>query len=181
MFTHLIREINRSKNEMTLLGFGLIFLFLLAVYRRPIAVSPIVPIIFLVGWNGGIMYLLGIDYTPLTAVLGSMTVGVASEYTILIMERYLEERKKGRDLTDAVRMSVQKIGTAITVSGATTVFGFAALTLSSFNIVSNFGIVTVITVGISLAGAILVMPAVITVMERAGEWYAARRRSAPQA
>ena len=179
MFTHLIREINKSKTQMTLLGFGLIFFFLLLVYRRAIAISPIVPIIFLVGWNGGIMYLLGIDYTPLTAVLGSMTVGVASEYTILIMERYLEEREKGRDLPDAVRMSVQKIGTAITVSGATTVFGFAALTLSSFNIISNFGIVTVITVGISLAGAILVMPAVITVMEEAGEWYAGRRRSSP--
>jgi hydrophobe/amphiphile efflux-3 (HAE3) family protein len=179
MFTHLIREINRSKTQMTLLGFGLIFFFLLLVYRKPIAISPIVPIIFLVGWNGGIMYLLGIDYTPLTAVLGSMTVGVASEYTILIMERYKEEREKGRELLEAVRMSVKKIGTAITVSGATTVFGFAALTLSSFNIVSNFGIVTVITVGISLAGAILVMPAVITVMERAGEWYAARRSSHP--
>jgi hydrophobe/amphiphile efflux-3 (HAE3) family protein len=179
MFTHLIREINRSKTQMTLIGFGLIFFFLLLVYRRPIAISPIVPIIFLVGWNGLVMFILGIDYTPLTAVLGSMTVGVASEYTILIMERYLEERGKGRNLADAVRMSVQKIGTAITVSGATTVFGFAALTLSSFNIVSNFGIVTVITVGISLAGAILVMPAVITVMEGAGEWYAARRRALP--
>jgi hydrophobe/amphiphile efflux-3 (HAE3) family protein len=179
MFTHLIREINQSKTQMTLLGFGLIFFFLLLVYRKPIAISPIIPIIFLVGWNGGIMYILGIDYTPLTAVLGSMTVGVASEYTILIMERYREERERGRDLSSAVQMSVQKIGTAITVSGATTVFGFAALTLSSFNIVSNFGIVTVITVGISLAGAILVMPAVITVMERAGEWYAARRGSPP--
>ncbi len=37
------------------------------------------------------MYLLGIDYTPLTATLGSMTIGVAAEYTILVMERYAEE------------------------------------------------------------------------------------------
>jgi hypothetical protein len=48
----------------------------------------------------------------------------------------------------------------------TTVFGFSALLLSTFNIISNFGIVTVITVGFSLMGAILVMPAVLSVMDR---------------
>ncbi|HEU17584.1 MAG TPA: hypothetical protein ENO06_02500, partial [Methanolinea sp.] len=58
------------------------------------------------------------------------------------------------------------IGTAISVSGMTTVFGFAALTLSSFNIISNFGIVTVITVGFSLIGAIIVMPAILVLVGR---------------
>ena len=59
-----------------------------------------------------------------------------------------------------------RIGTAISVSGMTTVFGFAALTLSSFNIISNFGIVTVITVGFSLIGAIIVMPAILVLVGR---------------
>jgi predicted RND superfamily exporter protein len=112
------------------------------------------------------MYIMGLDYTPLTAVLGSMTIGVASEYTVLIMERVDEELARGLDLLSAIQTSVQKIGTAITVSGMTTVFGFAALTLSEFNIIANFGITTVITVGFSLAGAILIMPAVISLMYR---------------
>ncbi|HOS68272.1 MAG TPA: MMPL family transporter, partial [Methanoculleus sp.] len=127
---------------------------------------PVIPIVFIVGWNGAIMYLLGLDYTPLTAVLGSMTIGVASEYTILIMERCEEELARGMEFLDAIQIAVQKIGTAITASGMTTVFGFAALTLSTFNIISNFGIVTVITVGFSLLGAIVVMPAVLSLMYR---------------
>jgi hypothetical protein len=45
-------------------------------------------------------------------------------------------------------------GTAIAVSGLSTVFGFAAF-------ISNFGIVTIITVGFSLIGVMVVMPAIL--------------------
>ncbi|MCM2465445.1 efflux RND transporter permease subunit [Methanoculleus oceani] len=166
MFAALMDDISESKTFMTVLGFAFILGFLLLVYRKFGAVSPVIPIVFIVGWNGAIMYLLGLDYTPLTAVLGSMTIGVASEYTILIMERCEEELARGMEFLDAIQTAVQKIGTAITVSGLTTVFGFSALTLSTFNIISNFGIVTVITVGFSLVGAIVVMPAVLALMYR---------------
>jgi hydrophobe/amphiphile efflux-3 (HAE3) family protein len=167
MFSNLIREIRQGKMLMTILGFGLIFGFLLVVYRKVIkAATPLVPIMLIVGWNGLIMYLMGIDYTPLTATLGSMSVGVASEYTILIMERCYEERDRGLALIPAIQNSVQQIGTAITVSGMTTVFGFAALMLSSFGIISNFGLVTVISVFFALIGAILVMPAILVLAGR---------------
>jgi hydrophobe/amphiphile efflux-3 (HAE3) family protein len=172
MFTNLIREIREGKTTMTLLGFSLIFLFLFAVYRKAKkAATPLVPIVLIIGWNGVMMYLLGIEYTPMTATLGSMTIGVASEYTILIMERCYEERARGLALIPAIRASVQKIGTAITVSGLTTVFGFSALMLSSFGIISNFGILTVISVGFALLGAILVMPAILALT--AGREHAA--------
>ncbi|WP_298670334.1 RND family transporter [uncultured Methanofollis sp.] len=167
LFTTLMDDIEKGKTQMTVLGFGLILAFLLLVYRKiGKAASPLVPIVMIIGWNGLIMYALGIDYTPLTACLGSMTIGVASEYTVLIMERFYEEREKGRELYDAIHQSVSRIGTAITVSGMTTVFGFSALILSTFNIVQNFGVVTVITVGFSLIGAIIVMPAVLALMGR---------------
>jgi hydrophobe/amphiphile efflux-3 (HAE3) family protein len=167
MFSNLIQEIRQGKMLMTILGFGLIFGFLLVVYRKVIkAATPLVPIMLIVGWNGLIMFILGIDYTPLTATLGSMSVGVASEYTILIMERCYEERSRGLDLIPAIQNSVQQIGTAITVSGMTTVFGFAALMLSTFGIISNFGLVTVISVFFALIGAIIVMPAILVLAGR---------------
>jgi len=165
MFTNLIREIRDGKTFMTILGFGMIFGFLYIIYRKfAKAATPLVPIIMIVGWNGLIMYMLAIDYTPLTATLGSMSVGVASEYTILIMERYYEERQNGLALLPAIQYSIEKIGTAITVSGMTTVFGFAALMVSAFGIISNFGTVTVISVFFALAGAIIVMPAILVLV-----------------
>jgi hydrophobe/amphiphile efflux-3 (HAE3) family protein len=167
MFTNLIKEINIGKTRMTILAFVLIFGLLLLIYRNVTkAITPVIPIMMIVGWNGLVMYMLGIDYTPMTATLGSLTIGVASEYTILIMERYYEEKARGLTVIDSVQQATRHIGTAITVSGMTTVFGFAALLASSFNMISNFGLVTVITVGFSLIGAIIVMPAIIVIMSR---------------
>ena len=115
LFTTLMHDMGSSKDSMTLLGFVLIFLYLVLVYRHLHAVSPLVPIIAIVGWNAVAMYALGIVYMPLTATLGSMTIGVAAEYTILVMERYAEEEERLHNSLEAIQESVQKIGTAITV------------------------------------------------------------------
>lgn len=165
LFTTLISELSESKEEMTILGFVLIVAFLALVYRKIHAVTPIIPIICIVGWNAVAMTILNIDYTPMTACLGSMTIGVAAEYTILIMERYLEERETAANTIDAIRESVRKIGSAIMVSGFATFFGFSALMLSNFNMISNFGLTTIIAVLFSLIGAVVIMPAVLSVLD----------------
>lgn len=179
VFTTLIGGLSTSKDEMTYLGFAFIFVFLALVYRHIHAISPLIPIVMIVGWNAVAMYILGISYSPLTATLGSMTIGVAAEYTILVMERYSEEEERLHDHIAAIQESVSKIGTAITVSGLATFFGFSALCLSSFPIMSNFGTTTLIAVGFSLVGAIFVMPAVLSLMGQLTEWME-KRKSAPQ-
>ena len=171
LFTTLLSSMAESKELMNLLGFIFVFVFLVLVYRHLHAASPIIPIIFIVGWNAVAMYILGIDYSPLTATLGSMTIGVAAEYTILVMERYSEEEERLHDPIAAIQESVQKIGTAITVSGLATFFGFSALCLATFPIISNFGVTTLIAVGFSLIGAIFIMPAVLAVMGQITVWF----------
>ena len=175
LMTSLLGAMSHSKDTMTILGFIFVFVFLILVYRHIHAISPIIPIIFVVGWNAVMMYILGLTYNPLTATLGSMTIGVAAEYTILVMERYTEEEERLHDPIAAIQESVQKIGTAITVSGLATFFGFSALCLATFPIISNFGISTLIAVGFSLIGAIFIMPAVLSVMGQVTDWLEARK------
>ena len=175
LFTMLLRSLSDSKETMTYLGFLFVFIFLILVYRHFHAVSPIIPIIFVVGWNAVMMYILGIDYTPLTATLGSMTIGVAAEYTILVMERYAEEEERTHDPIAAIQESVQKIGTAITVSGLATFFGFSALCLATFPVIANFGTTTLIAVAFSLIGAIFIMPAVLSLMGGLSKWLERRK------
>lgn len=176
LMTSLLGAMSDSKDTMTILGFIFVFVFLILVYRHIHAISPIIPIIFVVGWNAVMMYILGLTYNPLTATLGSMTIGVAAEYTILVMERYAEEEERLHDPIAAIQESVQKIGTAITVSGLATFFGFSALCLATFPIISNFGISTLIAVGFSLIGAIFIMPAVLSVMGQVTVWLEARNK-----
>ncbi|MFA7694913.1 MAG: hydrophobe/amphiphile efflux-3 (HAE3) family transporter [Methanoregula sp.] len=180
VFTTLIGDLSASKDEMTILGFALIFVFLALVYRHIHAVSPLIPIILIVGWNSVAMYAMGLAYTPMTATLGSMTIGVAAEYTILVMERYTEEEERLHDHIAAIQESVKRIGTAITVSGLATFFGFSALCLASFPIISNFGISTLIAVGFSLCGAIFIMPAILSLMGQFTEWLE-KRKAVPAA
>jgi hydrophobe/amphiphile efflux-3 (HAE3) family protein len=175
VMTTLLKAMSDSKDTMTILGFIFVFVFLILVYRHIHAISPIIPIIFVVGWNAVMMYILGLTYNPLTATLGSMTIGVAAEYTILVMERYTEEEERLHNPIAAIQESVQKIGTAITVSGLATFFGFSALCLATFPIISNFGISTLIAVGFSLIGAIFIMPAVLSVMGQVTDWLEARK------
>ena len=174
--TTLLGAMSKSKDTMTILGFVFVFVFLILVYRHLHAVSPIIPIIFVVGWNAVMMYIIGLTYNPLTATLGSMTIGVAAEYTILVMERYAEEEERLHDPVAAIQESVQKIGTAITVSGLATFFGFSALCLATFPIISNFGISTLIAVGFSLIGAIFIMPAVLSIVGSLDEWLKVRKK-----
>lgn len=175
IYTTLLSSMSESKDQMNLLGFIFVFIFLILVYRHIHAVSPIIPIIFVVGWNAVAMYLLGIEYSPLTATLGSMTIGVAAEYTILVMERYAEEEERLHDPAAAIQESVQKIGTAITISGLATFFGFSALCLATFPIISNFGVTTLIAVAFSLIGAIFIMPAVLSLVGGLDEWLEKRK------
>jgi predicted RND superfamily exporter protein len=165
MFGFIIDQIVHGKELSVIGAIVLITLFLLLVIRRVIAFAPIVPIFMIVGWNGIVMYAFNIEYTVVTAMLGSLTIGVASEYTIMIMERFNEEREKGYEKLEAIEHAVQKIGGAVTVSGMVTVSGFSALIMSSFGILSNFGLVTVLTVSFSIVGAILVMPAILSILD----------------
>ncbi|MDD1728491.1 MAG: hydrophobe/amphiphile efflux-3 (HAE3) family transporter, partial [Methanospirillum sp.] len=165
-FANLVNDIVGSKDLITYSGFILVILFLAVVYRNINAITPIVPIAAVVGWNAVAMYVLGIDYNIMTACLGSMTIGVAAEYTILVMERYIEEKETTPDVIEALKKSVSKIGSAIMVSGFATFFGFSALILSTFPITSNFGLTTIIAVFFSLIGAIVVMPAILSFVDK---------------
>jgi hypothetical protein len=171
LYTILTDQIVENKDRMTILGFVLIFVFLLVVYRRGVALTPLVPIICVIGFNPLAMTAMGQSYSILTAVLGSMTIGVGSEYTILVMERYLEEQQKSGDRLLAIREAVRKVGSAVIVSGLVTAAGFSALMLSSFPILSGFGLATVILVIFSLVGAAVIMPATLALTaggEKAG-------------
>jgi hydrophobe/amphiphile efflux-3 (HAE3) family protein len=151
VMTTVIAALTTGRTEMTLLGLILIFIILLLIYRDLIkALLPVLPMMVVIGWMGGVMYLFEMKYSPLTATLGALILGVGSEYAILMMERFYEELEKADEPMDALKVAVSKIGSALIASGLTTVGGFAALIASPFLITNNFGIVTVMAIVFAL-------------------------------
>jgi len=151
VMTTVIGALTTGRTEMTLLGLVLIFAVLLLIYRDLIkALLPVLPMLVVIGWMGGVMYLADMKYTPLTATLGALILGVGSEYAILMMERFYEELAKIGEPMEALKITARRIGSALIASGLTTVFGFAALISSPFLITNNFGSVTVLAIILAL-------------------------------
>nr|QNO41530.1 hypothetical protein ENJCFOFA_00012 [Methanosarcinales archaeon ANME-2c ERB4]QNO41942.1 hypothetical protein NBIEPGBJ_00007 [Methanosarcinales archaeon ANME-2c ERB4]QNO48261.1 hypothetical protein FILMCLBC_00007 [Methanosarcinales archaeon ANME-2c ERB4] len=160
--TTTITALTTGRRLMTLVGLVLILGGLFLLYRDWLkAIVPVLTMGLVIGWSGGVMYLLGMDYTPMTATLGALILGVGSEYAVMMMERYFEERDNGLVPIDAIRVSTGKIGVAILASGLTTLAGFSALIASPFSMNQNFGVVTVIDVLLALIASFFVFPVLI--------------------
>jgi len=158
-----------NRHEMTVLGIIFIFIGLLIIYRSLLkAILPVIPIALVIGWSSGIMYLFNIDYDPLTITFGALILGVGSEYTILLMQRYFEEREKHQTSKDAMITASVMISKAIVTSAFTTIGGFAALLASSFIILRTFGLMIVIDLFLILISTLFVLPPLIVLLD---EWW----------
>lgn len=156
-----------GRYQMTMLGAAFVFLGLLLLYRHPVkAFIPLLPILLIVGWSGLMMHFLGLSYTPLTATLGALIIGIGTEFTILIMERYFEEREKGNAKVKAMTITNTTIGKAIFATALANIGGFSALVASDFVILSDFGLMTLINISLALFSTIIVLPSILIVLDR---------------
>ncbi len=162
----MVSGLTDGRINMTLLGLGLVFLALLLLYRHLIkAILPIIPVSMIIGISSAIMYLLNIDWTPITATLGALVLGMGTEMTIMMMERYLEDRAKGMDKLEAIQQAVAKIGKAILASGLTTIGGFSVLIFSSFVILQDFGLMTMVNITLALVATFVVLPPLLYIFD----------------
>lgn len=163
----MVKGLTEGRIKMTVIGLALVFLALLLMYRNPFkAFIPIFPIILIIGMSAGIMYMLNISYTPITATLGALVLGMGTEMTIMLLERYLEERSEGKEKVEAMLITVTKIGKATLASGLTTIGGFSVLMVSQFVILKDFGLMTVINISLALLATFIVLPGIIILLDR---------------
>jgi hydrophobe/amphiphile efflux-3 (HAE3) family protein len=159
--------LTNGRYEITIIGLILIFLSLLLIYKSFYrAILPLIPIVLIVGWSGGIMAIFNVSYTPLTATLGALIMGIGTEFTILIVERYEEEKTRIKDNNEAIKVALSKMSNPILVSALTTMGGFSALIFSDFIILSNFGIMTLVNLSLALLSTIFVLPAFLAIKKR---------------
>jgi hydrophobe/amphiphile efflux-3 (HAE3) family protein len=154
---------------------------LLLVWRRlERALVPLLPIVLATGWAAGVLVLVGVPLNPLSVTLGALVVAIATEFSVLLSERYRQERAAGGAMAEALRATYRSTGAAVLASGTTAIAGFAVLVLSDIRMVRDFGLVTVIDLFVALAGVLLVLPAVIVLSER-GELLGLPRLAARRA
>ena len=156
-----INTIEEAQINSTLISLVMASLFLLLVYRKlSYSILTIIPVVIATFWILGTMSLLGISLNVLTVMVTALTIGLGIDYAIHIVERYRHELKTS-DNAKAVEIAIKHTGSALVISGITSLFGFAVLTLSPMPLVRNFGIITAATIIYSVLIAVLVLPSLM--------------------
>jgi hydrophobe/amphiphile efflux-3 (HAE3) family protein len=143
-------------------GLLAVFLTLLAV-RRSVrqAAVPLIPIALATGWASLILFVLGIPLNPMSAALGAVVIAISTEFSVLLSARYRQERLGGLEPRQALERAYGSTGAAVFASGITATAGFAVLIASDIRMLSDFGLVTVVGLGVSLLGVMLALPAAL--------------------
>ena len=142
-------------------------LVLLGVFRSPRrALVPLVPIALATGWSALIVFLIGIPLNPMSATLGALVIAISTEFSVLLAERFGQERALAGSEAEALERAYRSTGAAVIASGITAIAGFGVLVLSNITMLRDFGFVTLIDMSVSLIGVLLVLPAVLTLAGR---------------
>src|SRR4051812_41352838 len=150
-----------------LAGLLAVALVLLAALRdRRRALIPLVPIALATGWSALLLAALRIDLNPMSVTLGALVIAISTEFSVLLSERYRQERNAGAWPRAALERTYRSTGAAVLASGATAIAGFAVLAVSDIRMLRDFGWVTVIDLTVSLLGVLVVLPAVLVLAER---------------
>jgi predicted RND superfamily exporter protein len=112
-----------------------------------------------------ILFVIGIPLNPMSATLGALVIAISTEFSVLLSERFRQERAAGHEAPEALRRTYRSTGLAVLASGITAIAGFGVLGLSSITMLRDFGFVTLIDLTVSLAGVLVVLPATLQIAD----------------
>lgn len=162
-----VKALRSNRTEMTWVGLMAVFLWLVIAFRRPIgALLTVLPVLGAVGLAALVVYWFGIEVTALGAMSNGLVIAVCTEFTVLVVERYLEERRRGIAPAEAMELASASIGRAFTASGLATAGGFAVLAASGFPLLTSFGLIVTVNVLVALVCALVLLPPLLVWADR---------------
>lgn len=130
---------------------------------RSIAIGflSLIPNLFPIILNFGIMGVAGIPLNTATALIAAVAIGIAVDDTIHFLSEYRLRRAQDTPIPEALKIVVFVKGRAIISSSLILCIGFGVLVLSRFVPVIDFGMLSAIIMITAVIGDIVVMPAII--------------------
>jgi uncharacterized protein len=162
-----------------IVGLAAVALVLLAAFRGDArrALVPLAPIALATGWSALVLFALRVPLNPMSVTLGALVIAISTEFSVLLSERYRQEREAGHDTIEALRRSYRRTGAAVAASGVTAIAGFGVLMLSDIRMLRDFGLVTLVDLTVSLLGVLVALPAALVLAERSYQPAGVDRRT----
>ncbi|HHT37384.1 MAG TPA: RND family transporter [Firmicutes bacterium] len=124
----------------------------------------VIPLIFTIVINFGVMGWLGLPLDAATVLIGSIAIGMGIDYSIHYISRVNSEVKAGKNLMDACEIAISTAGHAIMINAATLIAGFLMLCFSTFSILMVFGVLMALAMGISCIATVTVLPVMLQIL-----------------
>ena len=160
----------------TLLSFTVsVALFFLLWKGVAVPIRAILSVAVGICWTLGFTTLTVGSLNILSAMFVPILIGMGVDYNIYFLERYGEERAKGRNPFDALESTFRTVGGPTATGALTTVVAFYSLTLTNFKGLVEMGFITGSGLLLCLLSAFTVFPALLILRERAkGAWLTPR-------
>jgi RND superfamily putative drug exporter len=162
-----IRDIER----INLVAVPLIFLVLFVLFRNVKLVPiPLIAISIVVLFALAVISVIA-RYTPVLAfvptIVSCIGFGVGIDYSVFMLSRFQEERRRGHSPYAATAIMVKRAGFTILASALTLGTAFLGLVFFPMNLVSGIGSAITLIVGLTLINNLLFLPAVTLLL---GGW-----------
>ena len=154
-----------------------IILLTLTMRSAKYAVITVIPIILVVAWLYGIMYISGFALNFVTAMIGAISVGIGIDYSIHMTERFREELRRNPNTMDAIKMTARGTGVALVASAASSVVGFAILGFAPMPMFAAYGQLTAVMIFLALIASLIVLPCLFMVVATISETTVGNHRT----
>lgn len=136
-------------------GFLLVALFMILVYRLP-GLIAVIALVFYAALNLAAYKVFGVT-TTLAGIAGFvLSLGIAVDANVLILERFKEELRSGRDYSSAIDEGFKRAWSAIRDGNLTTLIAAGVLFWFSSSFIKGFALTLSIGVVLSMFTAIFV-------------------------
>jgi hydrophobe/amphiphile efflux-3 (HAE3) family protein len=155
----LLDNLEANRILLTYLALAFVGVFLAFRLRSVIrSLLSLVPVAIAVGLSSLVAWALHLTLSPVTAVGGPLVIAACTEFTSLILLRFVEERDRGLGPREAVDVAAGRTGRAFIVSALTAISGVAVLSFSSLPLLRDFGRVVGMNVTVALLSALVILP-----------------------
>ena len=159
----LIRDLTNSLALAIAVIFGIMTLLFRSLRMGLISVpANVLPL--LSTW--AYMAVRGVPLNTTTAIIFSVSIGLAVDDTVHFLARFGEERREGVDMDTALLRTARGSGRAIVVTSLMLGFGMLVMLLSTFMPVRLFGELLCVTIAACVVGDLAVLPAMLKIWSR---------------
>ncbi|ELZ03794.1 efflux RND transporter permease subunit [Natrialba aegyptia] len=181
IFQGVIEQTTESSITSLIVAFVLTVAFLVVSYwwlegRAIYGLINLVPVLVAVALLAGSMRLFDIPLSPINAPILSVSIGLGVDYTVHLMHRFVDEFEARDDTYEALLVTVQGTGGALTGSMLTTVCGLGVLYFALIPLIMEFGLLLALGVFYAWLTSLLVLPSTVVVWDRLETRYGSSDR-----